>query len=73
MSGERLLGYCLLILGGALVVLAWTGVIGNGWGWLGAGLFLLGWYLLRKNRPDNDNLVGDAIDLISDIDIDFHD
>jgi hypothetical protein len=70
MTLKDLFGYLLCGAGIALFIATWLTSLGWGWAVLAVFLFFVGWCLLRSDRKSVAESIGDAVDAITDIDLD---
>lgn len=70
MTLKDVLGYLFCAGGIGLAIATWWASLGWGWGVTAVALFLIGWYFLRSERRDVAESIGDAVDVISDLDFD---
>lgn len=70
MTLKDLFGYLLCGAGIALFIATWLTSLGWGWAVLAVFLFVVGWCLLRSDRQSVAESIGDAVDAITDIDLD---
>lgn len=71
MTLKDVLGYLFCAAGIVLAIATWWASLGWGWGVAAVVLFLVGWYFLRSERRSVAESIGDAVDAISDVDLDL--
>lgn len=74
MTFKDVLGSLFCAAGIVLAVATWWASLGWGWSAAAVVLFLIGWYFLRSERRSVAESIGDAVDAvdaISDVDLDF--
>lgn len=71
MTLKDLLGYLLCASGIALFIATWLTSLGWGWAVFAVFLFFLGWCLLRSEERSLADSIGEAVDAITDIDLDL--
>lgn len=69
MTLKDVLGFLFCTAGIVLAIATWLTSLGWGWYLLALLLFLVGWILLRSEQRSVAESIGDAVDAVTDIDL----